>query len=173
MPTLADPKRLAILKALSASMEAISGPDDGYEYDLRPTAEVPRRVFRGRVLFGDDDPIPMLSILESPVPPEQGSSAYDNQTGHGDWELILQGWVDDDRSDPTDPAHFFLADVKRRLAFEKGRAREENILGLGHDHVVALNFGAGVVRPPDEVSAKAYFWLNITLNIVENWACPR
>lgn len=174
MPTLTPPTRLLVLMALTDSLEQVSGNADGYEYDLRPTTEVPKRVYRGRVLFGDDDPIPMVSILESPVPIEGQESDADKVVKKGDWELILQGWCEDDDKtvNPTDAAQYLLADVKRRLAIEKERDRDFNILGMG-DVVTALDIGVGVVRPPDEVSAKAYFWLNIKLNIIENLLCPR
>ena len=45
------------------------------------------------------------------------------------------------------------------------------ILGLGRQ-VTKLYIGPGVVRPPDEVSAKAYFWLTITLDLAEDLEHP-
>lgn len=168
---MADPTRLQVLKALSSALEEINGPAGGYENDLRPTTEVPRRVFRGRVIFGDDDPLPMLSILEVPVPVEPNLSTSDNVVQNSDWELIIQGFVDDDFVDPTDPAHLLLADVKRRLALEKRRDHGDDLFGFGNK-VHELQIGAGVVRPPDETSAKAYFWLNIKLSIAEDLTTP-
>lgn len=168
---MADATRLQILKALSATLEEINGPAGGYVYDLTPTVEVPRRVFRGRALFGEDDPLPMISILEVPVPIEPDLSTSDNTTQSTDWELIIQGFVDDDPDDPTDPAYALLADVKRRLALEKRRDHGDDLFGFGNK-VHELQIGSGVVRPPDETSAKAYFWLNIKLSIAEDLTEP-
>lgn len=164
---MTDPFRLQVQKALSDILEEIN-PTDNYWHDLTPTIEVPQRVFRGRVIFGEEDPIPMVSILEVPVPIDPINEPSTSPVGATQWELILQGWVKDDKQNPTDPAHFLLADVKRRLAIEKSRDRGNNILGLG-GRVDDLRMGSGVVRPPDDISAKAYFWLNVTLGLVENW----
>jgi hypothetical protein len=40
------------------------------------------------------------------------------------------------------------------------------------DQVTKITTGIGTVRPPDEVSAKAYFWLLIVLEIVEDVTDP-
>lgn len=165
MAPLVPPLRLRILKALTASLELTS-----YEYD-KPAQLLTGCVFRGRDVFGDDDPEVMLSILEAPIPVDQIGSAPDNTASTGNWELLLQGFVPDDHVNPTDPAHFLMAAAKVRLAYEKSRNRDFEILGLGN-HVTDLRFGAGVVRPPDEISVKAYFWLNITLEIVEDLSKP-
>jgi hypothetical protein len=47
----------------------------------------------------------------------------------------------------------------------------DGIFGLGN-FVIGMRIGSGVVRPPDEISAKAYFWLTITLDMVEDLADP-
>jgi hypothetical protein len=54
-------RQLDILRALTAHLEGIN-PENGYDYDMRG------RVFRGRAEFGDDTPLPHLSILEAPRP---------------------------------------------------------------------------------------------------------
>jgi len=162
--------RLQVQKNLSAVLGTISVAD-GYSYDMPESS-----VFRGRAVFGDDDPIPMLSILEVPIPLDQRGSPIDSELSHGSWELMIQGWVKDDKQNPTDPAHPLLADVKKRLAIERAKANEmdnpeDGIFGLG-DHVTGLRIGPGVVRPPDQLSAKAYFWLTITLDLAEDLADP-
>lgn len=176
--TPGDPFRLQILKRLSAILAEIDGPNETYHYDLRPyavgledgTQKMQRRVFRGRVIFGDTDPLPMVSILEVPLPPEQTPSSPDNPSQFGDWDLMLQGFVDDDPEDPTDPAQYLLADVKRRLAQERHNVYEGGILGF--PAITKLSLGVGVVRPPDEISAKAYFWLPVTISMVEDLSDP-
>jgi len=164
-----DPLRLEIQKRLSTLLGSIAIAD-GYAHDIAG------RVYRGRSVFGDETPLPALSILEAPIPLDQLPSARDNDNLVGGWELVLQGWVRDDKANPTDPAHPLLADVKRCLTIEKRKVDynggpENGILGLGL-YVTAMYIGPGVVRPPDEISAKAYFWLTITLDIAENMAEP-
>lgn len=165
------PLRLRILKNLTASLEQAVfeyTPENGAAW---PTVPMTGRAFRGRVIFGDDDPLPMFSILEAPIPLDQVPSAADNTGSTGIWELLIQGFVDEDHKNPTDPAHYLMAAAKERLAFEKARNRDFDILGLGK-HVTGLDIGAGVVRPPDEISAKAYFWLNVSLTIAEDLLKP-
>ena len=76
---------------------------------------------------------------------------------------------------PTDPAHLLLAEVKKVLAKERLKMDwdkpEQGILGLGRN-VIALYIEPGVVRPADELSSKAYFWLTLRLDIVEDLADP-
>lgn len=168
----ADPFRLRVLKALTAKLEGITIAD-GYKHDLATS------VFRGRDWFGVGDPIPMLSILEQPLQPEQ-SVRGDRSTG--DWELMLQGWVDDDAIHPTDPAHHLMGDAKKALALARdelaANGRAPNVLGMGPgrgggNEVTRLSFGAGVVRPPETfVSAKAHFWLTVTIGLAENLSNP-
>lgn len=169
MPTpITNPIRLEVLKRMTAALEEIT-PANGYVHNLA------QRVFRGRGVYGDETPLPALSILEAPIPLDQLPSAKDNPNLAGQWELVVQGWVEDDRRNPTDPAQVLLADVKKRLAIERKKVDwdqpEQGIFGLGRS-VTALYIGAGVVRPPEEISAKAYFWLTITLDIAEDMAEP-
>lgn len=159
-----DPFRLRVMKALTAALEEIN-PAAGYQFDLTG------KVFRGRDIFGDSDPLPMISILEAieeqaqlPTPAAGGASS-------GPWELLLQGFVEDDFVNPTDPAHRLMAEVKKRLVEERIRDRQYNILGMD-GKVADLKISHGVVRPPDEVSGKAYFWLRLTLVVVENLQDP-
>lgn len=178
MAPLPDPLRLRILKAITAALDEIN-PDDGYHNDLRPTpaptadnpAAIQRRNFRGRVVFGDTDPLPMTAVLEVPLPPDQYDSAPDNPNRHGPWELMIQGFVEDDFENPTDPAQYLLADVVKRLAQEIGNVYEDEGI-FGFRCIQKLRLGVGVVRPPDEISAKAYFWLPMTLDLVEDLTKP-
>ena len=168
MPTLANPIRLEILKRMTDVLKEIT-PANGYVTDILD------HVYRGRGVYGDETPLPALSVLEAPIPLDQLPSAKDNQSLAGQWELVVQGWVDDDRKNPTDPAQVLLADVKKRLAIERKKLDwdkpEDGIFGLGR-FVTAMYIGPGVVRPPEEISAKAYFWLTITLDIAEDMAEP-
>lgn len=166
-----DPLRLRILKKLSAAMAEIT-PENGYRNDLGPTEQYPNgKVARGRVVFGPADPLPMVVILEAPLQPEDIPSPPDSPDRTGAWDLIFQGFVEDDMENPTDPAHYLAADVIRRLAVEKKRNTDFELFDMGND-VLNLRIGVPVVRPPDELSAKAYFWLPVTLQIAENLEEP-
>lgn len=166
-----DPYRLRILKGLTRSLEQIS-ISDGYKYDLAG------HVWRGRSVFGPNDVVPLVSILEPPLPIDSIKQHEDDATTQGEWDLIVQGFMDDDASHPTDPAHYLMADVKKRLAVErktnfggrhKGIAPKYNLFDLGMGTALSIvRVGAGVVRPADEVSSKAYFWLTLTLKIAED-----
>lgn len=155
------PRRLVILRRVSEVLEQCR--HDG--------STMEGRVFRGRVVYGDNDPIPMISLLEPPIPLETMISRADNPHSAGKWELLVQGFVHDDDQNPTDPAHMLMAEAKHFLNIEKKRERGNNPFGLG-GMVTSVSIGQGSVRPPDEVSNKAFFWLVLTLGIVENLDDP-
>lgn len=158
--------RLRILRKLTTWLEGV----DGVLFDLGVN-DMAGRVFRGRVIFGESDPIPMLSILENPIPLDQIDSPSDSVDSTGDWELLVQGFADDDKDNPTDPAHVLMAATKSRLAELMQQNKDFAILGMGK-HITKIRVGSGVVRPPDEISAKAYFWLGLSLTVVENLLDP-
>lgn len=164
------PFRLAVLRRLTDILSEITIAN-GYQHDLAGA------VFRGRTAFGANDPIPMLSLLEDPRAIAQDSAA-DSGISRGPWDLILQGFAEDDAVNPTDPAHILMADSKRRLVAERGQRderRQPNILGFGYkaSAVEDILLGAGVVRPPDgDISDKCYFFLPVTLMLVEDHRNP-
>ncbi len=173
---MSDPFRLRVHKAIANVIAEVSIAG-GYNLDLAG------KVFRGRLVFGDKDPVPMISIMEPPLPNDMRNSPLLSTAEDGWWDVIVQGFVKDDRENPTDPAHVAMADVKKRLAQElkrKGEGTERNQpnpFGVNYDEAGArrkntieqFKIGAGVVRPPEEaVSTKAYFWLVLKLKIVED-----
>lgn len=162
---MTDTFRLRVLKALTSALEEIT-VENGYQHDLAGN------VHRGRLVLTDEDSTPCLAINEPPQEPDL------NVTPHGGAEVetkltvLIQGFVDDDRDHPTDPAYLLLGDVQKRLARERVRTRGYDILNMGH-RVMALDMGRGVVRPPDEVvSDTAFFWLPLTLTFGENLNDP-
>lgn len=164
------PFRLAVLIALTNLFERIN-PADGYTYDLTG------RVHRGRLVFGEDDAVPLISILEAPLPDSELPTPLASGIWHGPWRLMIQGWVDDDKANPTDPAHFLMADIKRALANERKRAiqpgKGNTMLNMPKGRVSDIIVGPGVVRPPEEgVQELANFYLSVTLEIVENMSDP-
>lgn len=169
---MADALRLRIMKALTAVIER-ARIADGFKHDLEG------RVFRGRLFYGEKDPVPMISILETPLQPATTPRPPDSQTQADTWELVIQGWVDDDRLNPTDPAYNLAADVRKTLSDEKDRASRRtpggppanDLLGLGND-VLNITIGQPVCRPPDDLSAKAYFWITVRLTLAEDLSNP-
>ena len=175
MPVLTKPLRLEIMSRLCEAIREIT-PANGYVMDFSGVEGTKdNRVFRGRSIYGDNDPIPMVSVLESPIPLDQLPAPPDSGYSSGGWELMIQCFVEDDKDNPTDPAHIALADVKKRLAIESKKVsamrEEDGPLGL-LSSITGIGIGSGVVRPPDELSAKSYFWLLIVLNLVEDITAP-
>jgi len=166
----ADPLRLRVLTRLTEELQAIT-PANGYRHDLS------RAVYRGRDVFDRNDPVPMVSILESILEKDQLQAPLGGSSKAGPWELLIQGWAEDDKENPTDPGYHLLAEVQKRLVemtrmpFEDPNRRGCDILQMG-GIITALRFSRGVVRPPDEASYKAYFWLKVELDLVENLLEP-
>lgn len=183
---LEDPFRLKVLKQMTLSFEQnVQGSE--FNYSLSG------RVFRGINKFGTEVEVPFLSILEPPVAADELPTP--DASGHfrGNWNLLLQGFLENDRKNPTDPGYYMLCDVKKRLGMERTRLVEgaandgdrfRNPFGMGKhrdgiatdrksNYIEGISFGLGVVRPPDEtVSDTAYFWLPVTLKIVEDTLNP-
>lgn len=167
MVELVEPFRLRVQKRITSRLEEVITTLDSI-----PLVD---RVFRGRIVFGDDDPLPMLSLLEEPIAEDQVDSPLGGAASTGLYRLVLQGFVDDDPKHPTDPAHFLMADCKAKLAEIKLEEHQRNRVfsfGPKAPTVMKIEFGAGVVRPPDELSARAYFWLTIELGLVEDHDAP-
>lgn len=168
------PFRTRVQMALAGALEEIN-PTNGYPLDFREA------VFRGRLTFGEGDPLPMLSILEPPIPLEPGRAPPNASASTSDYRLIVQGFVADDRENPTDPAALAMAYVKKRLATEQKRMRppmnrQHDPFGMNAEsgnRVESIVIGSGTVRPPEtQISNKAYFWLTVDLKIVEDNSDP-
>lgn len=159
------PLRLEILEKLTDALKTVSRSTP-YNYDMAAA------VFRGRTLFGDSsDPCPMLSILETPVPPEVWFAPRGSGETAGPWDLLIQGFIDDDRENPTDPAYWLMRDVKSVIKAEARRLgstpSDKNILGMGNT-IYDIKIHSGTVRPADEYSSVANFWLRITIEFADD-----
>lgn len=175
MTAITDPLRLHVMKALCDALREIT-PANGYVLDFSGDEGTrDNKVYRGRAVFGDSDSVPMLSVLETPIPLDQIAPPSGSTLSSGGWELMIQGFLEDDKDNPTDPAYVALADVKKRLAVEKAKQKSQfandGIFGVGKE-VMDIQIGSGVCRPPDEISAKTYFWLLITLELAEDIERP-
>lgn len=180
------PVRLRVLNALTDVLEAVtedSNSATGYRNTLAG------RVFRGRLFFGADDPVPCVSILEAPQPEEAIIETRRGPLSLYDWNLLIQGFAEPDRTNPTDPAYHLAADVVAALAAERDKARlhpsqasgplldpAQGLLGViqnGKPVVDSISIGSPVIRPPDENSSQhSYFWLLLTIRIAENLRTP-
>jgi hypothetical protein len=160
---MAISKQLDILLRLTAHLEGIT-PANGYEFDM--TA----RVFRGRVFYGDDDPLPMIAILELLQADADLQMAGLHDSDHTeDWVLLVQGFIEGTPENPTDLAYQFKAAVEQRLSDCIATNRDGNpavpeayMLGLWKKGVESISIGPGLVSPPREtISAYSFFYLPI------------
>lgn len=163
---MSDSKRLTVLKALTAQLQTIT-VDNGYQHDLANS------VFRGRNRFGEEEALPAIAILES-LNPDRGpvDVGGDLRRKQKDkWTLLIQGWAKDDKANPSDAAHNLLGDVKKCLAAVADENSDPTVFML-NGLVGSLGIEPGTVRPPDDTSSRAYFWMRIELEIVERIGDP-
>ena len=166
-------KRLKILRALTSHLEK-TVYDPGGENETT----LDKRVYRGRTVFGDEVDLPFIVILEAPRQ-LQSLVAGDEKTKRKDeWRLLIQGFAPDDKKNPLDPAYEFLALVEERMS--RLVAQKDNGAGpkfpaefrLG-GLVGGILFTNPIVRPPDnDVSDTAYFYMPVTLQVVNDMESP-
>lgn len=163
-------KKLQILQMLTAHLQGITVAA-GYDYDLATS------VFRGRTEFGPSDPLPALSILEIPRPEVGDFAGMENLTHKEDWTLLVQGWIQDDKINPTDAAYGLGSTVQQRLsdlvAMKKnGGPVNPEIYRLG-GLINCLYIAPFTVRPPQaQVSSTAYFFLPLRVGVVTDVSQP-
>lgn len=169
---MADSYRLTVLKKLTDHLLGIT-PANGYDYDLAAEPRFPKgKVFRGRTIFGANDPVPLLSILEAPRN-DQGQFAGENGYQRSEaWNLMIQGWTSDDEENPTDPVYGLMDAVEHRLARLIAQDVNSGMVVYPDEYMLggtvsSLAVLPGVVRPPmAEVSSKAFFYLPIRVGLV-------
>jgi hypothetical protein len=158
---VADHPRLAVLKALTEHLEGIT-VDDGFAHDLDG------KVFRGRLEFGNNDPVPMLSIIEAPKPDAGAIYGGGGAVRHEQWDILLQGWASDDVMNPTDPLYPLLTDVEARLAEILLVGDDAYMLpdDEGNPRFTDFKILPPVVRPPSTTpAAKACFLLPLRIGL--------
>lgn len=169
------PFRLEVLKRLTAALEEIT-PANGFQHDLTG------KVWRGRNKVSANAPYPLITILEDGQQPDlsTGPERFDpSPVRSQSWSLLIKGDVADDKQHPTDLAHYLMADVKKRL-MQVARERTGNAAIGGscnilqmHGLVSKLHISPGIVRPSEEnISPSSFFWLVVTLEIVEDMEEP-
>lgn len=160
---MADTKRLAIAKALTALLENEVAVSNGYLHDLAG------KVHRGRVTFGIREALPRVALVETLNPDREPMRAGWQPTQKDSLILLVQGHAEDDQENPTDPAHLLMGDVKKALAKIGLTTSEHHMLG---GLIAGFNMEPGIVRPPDDLSSVAYFYLRVRLEVVEYLADP-
>lgn len=158
------PLKLQVLRALTAHLEGIVGPDWG-DFDLTG------KVFRGIDRFGDEAPETYLSILEAPRS-DTGYEGGENKTNRSyEWPLLLQGWTKDDPLHPLDPIYYLDQEVTSRLSMisavnhGSGLPKFKGTYMLG-GLITSISYGPGVARPPtDGISSKAFLYMPLRLGL--------
>lgn len=172
----AIPQDLAILQALQTHLAFINpenespGAGDAYRFDLRD------KVWISRNQFGINE-VPAVAILESPRPLTGIGAGEDKLKRNEEWNLLVQGFADDDKTSPGSTAYWLKAYVVERLARlvainDQGRPAfpEEYFLGK---LITGLTIGQGVVRPPEaNVSPTAFFYLPLLVKRVTDSSNP-
>lgn len=175
-------KKLAIMKALTAHLQGITPawldlpPEmDGETcpYDLSTS------IYRGRLTFGDEVPAPFVAIFEAPRQLDPNGAGSGDLYNKEDWTLLIQGFVDNDELNPTDPAYDLLAWVQMRLARitteapngrRGGKYPSEWRLG---NLQIDIRYQIPIVRPgKDDVSGTAYFYMPISVGNVTDLTMP-
>jgi hypothetical protein len=174
-----DPFRLRVMKAVCDRLKTIT-VQNGYRHDLSDYTDTAGRenqlrVFRGRDLYGDNDPLPMVSVLEdfrSREDEEDDPEPKSAQVQRNLFTILIMGFVPNDQNNPLDPAYQLSADVIKCLS---GAKVKYNILGLGNNlpSVDKMIIGSPVHRPADnDISSVAFFFLKVRLSLIEDQENP-
>lgn len=164
-----DPIRLRILNTLKAHLEGIT-PENGYDHDMAG------RFFMGRSIFGSEAQVPFYSVLEAPRPNELIGGGQDKVKRIVTWDLLLQGFVENDPINPIAPAHRLLAETELRLSEliseNQGRPNHPSIYRIANLATDVL-IGQGVARPATEkVSPNAFIYLPLTVKFANDLSKP-
>ena len=175
-------KKLHVLQKLTEHLEGMIPawvPDiPGFGATACPY-DLTGRVYRGRVVFGDDVPTPFLSILEAPRQFNPNDAGDAKLVQDEDWTLLVQGFADEDQKNPLDPAYEFMAWVQLRMARLTATKPNGATGGLyGSEFrlgglVNSIRYQIPVVRPgKDDVSDTAYFYMPVIIGVTSNLAQP-
>jgi len=166
-----DTKQLVILKRLSVQLEGIT-PAAGYDFNLAG------RVYRGRSQFGSDEPLPFVSILESVRPDARPIEAgHEKLVRTERWDLLIQGWCEENRDFPTDELYRMKGAVESRIAQIVAKDAQGNPVYPGAYRlgglIAELRIGPGVVRAATpQVGGAEAFYLPLSLTYAINLADP-
>lgn len=168
---MADDKRLIILKRLTEVLQGITIAN-GYQHDLAD------KVYRGRTMFDpQNDPVPLVTLFERGDVEEQSNNLSErNLERQEDWGLVLQGFVEADKDNPTDPAYPLMADCKKCLATvgREGHANYQLKNEVYTNRLISsIDLSRGLVLTPQKNSpGHVQFILFFTVDIVEDVSNP-
>ena len=162
---MADTKRLLLLKSLCNYLLTEIKTANGYNFDLAAA-------YRGKKNFGKEVKLPAIVVLEN-FNPDRLPVTIGGVVGTKhkyDQIYLINGWAEGgDVEQEEDSAHLLMGDVKQAL----GKLLvPRNQSGFFDGLANTLSIEPGVVRPPDEQSEKAYFWMRIRLEVVEKVGDP-
>lgn len=172
---MSDSRQLDILKKLTVHLQGII-PANGYDFDMSDS------VFRGRVIYGDDDPVPLINVVEHLSADVSVETAAENKIERQEtWILLVQGWLNHAPINPTDDAYQLKAAVEHRLArlvkIDPSNGDplypDEYFLGIV-DTITGISIGPGVVSTAtrESGSAKAFFYLPVGITLAIDVSDP-
>lgn len=169
-----ESRQLDILKRLGAHLAGIT-PANGYDFDMTG------RVFRGRPIYGDDDPLPMISILELlQADADLQVAGLNNLNRLETWILLIQGFVEGQPDNPTDDAYQLKAAIEHRLSlciatdsYGDPKVPAAYMLGLYKNGITGMQIGPGIVSPPREgISAYSFCYLPLGIDLTIDLSNP-
>lgn len=175
-------KKLYIMKKLTEHLQGIT-PD---WTDLPPAMagevcplDLSSSVYRGRLDFGDEVKNPFLVVLEAPRQLNPNGAGTGELVNNEDWTLLIQGFAEEDRRNPSDPAYTMLAWVQMRLARITTEKKNGGRGGLYPSEwrlgglIADIRYQIPIVRPgKDTVSDTAYFYMPISVGNVTDLTMP-
>jgi len=175
-------KKLKVLKVLTQHLQGMNPAwqdlPEGMESEVCPY-DMGQSVFRGRLTFGDEVPVPFIALLEAPRQFDPLSAGTANLIEKDNWTILIQGFATEDIKHPLDPAYDLLAWTQMRLSritVEKPNGArgglypmEWHLGGL----VADIRYQIPIVRPgKDDVSDTAYFYLPVSVGVVTDLTMP-
>ena len=172
MPT-EEPIQARMLTALQTYLETEVVEGDDYFFTLAGKVHV------GRMEFDDSDGLPLVSILEVPLPGEQSEIPRGAAVLAGPWEMFIQGWTLEEENGTLRTDRFNSLNAYRlKQDVTKALLKLKNVLDphpstgeplgyvLGFREIENIRIQRGTVRPDDERSGVCTFWAPLTLDLV-------
>jgi hypothetical protein len=158
-----DSKKLKALKALVTLIQGVT-PGNGHDFDLTS------KVFRGRGLFGAEQEVPFVSIVEPDgSEPALATGGKDKIVRLELWRLLVQGWATGDAQNPTDILYNLMAAVESRISLAMTPGSFFRLGGL----VANVRIGPGYIPAENpQLAAAMCFYLPVELQIAMNVSDP-
>ena len=169
---MAISRRYAVIKAIADHLKTVTVAN-GFTYDLSNS------VYIGRRVFGDTEPMPLVTLLEIPDIQIPGTRPESGAVQTGEWEFFVQGSIKaTDPLNPTVDAYTFMADVTKALsdivnpANDPKHGTTPKAIYLVGGKVIKFDIGGFHVRQSDEAPSQSNFYLRIRTQVVERLINP-